>query len=40
MKPALVVTVAIGLFETANIDGSISAQSIQLNPQFRVGAVK
>ncbi|MCX6732750.1 MAG: hypothetical protein NTV98_04375 [Candidatus Roizmanbacteria bacterium] len=29
----------VGIFGTTNTDGSVSAQNVQLNPQFRMGGV-
>jgi len=39
-KTEIKVGEKVGVFGVTNSDGSISAQSVQLNPQFRVGAVK
>lgn len=36
-KSELKVGERVGVFGTSNTDGSISAQNIQLNPQFRMG---
>jgi len=36
-KSELQVGEKIGVFGTANTDGSVTAQNIQLNPQFRIG---
>jgi len=36
-KTELKVGEKVGVFGTANTDGSVSAQNVQLNPQFRMG---
>ena len=36
-KTELKVGEKVGVFGTTNTDGSVSAQNIQLNPQFRIG---
>jgi len=36
-KTELKVGEKVGVFGTTNTDGSVSAQNVQLNPQFRVG---
>lgn len=36
-KNELKVGVKVGVFGTINTDGSVSAHSVQLNPQFRMG---
>ena len=37
-KSELKVGDKVGVFGTTNTDGSVSAQNVQLNPQFRMGA--
>jgi len=37
-KSELKVGTKVGVFGTTNTDGSITAQNVQLNPQFRMGA--
>ncbi len=36
-KTELKVGEKVGVFGTSNTDGSVSAQNVQLNPQFRMG---
>ncbi|MFH0772809.1 MAG: hypothetical protein V1922_00670 [bacterium] len=36
-KSELKVGEKVGIFGTTNTDGSVSAQNVQLNPQFRMG---
>jgi len=36
-KSELKVGEKVGVFGTSNTDGSVSAQNVQLNPQFRMG---
>ena len=38
-KIELKVGEKVGIFGTTNTDGSVSAQNVQLNPQFRIGGL-